>query len=350
MPMSSRTHRSTDFRLASGVVLRELSTAYTSLGTLNANGTNAVLVLHGYTTGPDMLEPGASAAEGSWSELVGPGRAIDSDRYFVVCPNMRGSSYGSTGPASIDAATGQPYGIDFPAITLEDIVAAQKRLLDALGVKRLAAVAGPSFGGYQALQWAVSYPQMVERVVAAVSAPCNPPGGVTLAPLLELLAREPAWNGGHPAPGAMLDWLTHLRVQTLLRYGVDAELKPRWPDLSARAAELQRMAREWAGKFDAGSLLTLARAAAGFDLRARLHEICAPLLLVLSRTDTVFAPQLARQFAPLLDAAGARWSYLELDSDKGHFASGADAHLWSGVLREFMATAPAEWRSWGLQR
>lgn len=343
------THQVSDFRLASGALLPELVTSYAALGHLDASGSNAVLVLHGYTTGPDMLEPGASVAEGSWSELVGAGKAIDTDRHFVVCPNMLGSSYGSTGPGSIAARTGRPYGSDFPAITLEDIVGAQKLLLDALGVRRLAAVVGPSYGGYQALQWAVSHPQLVERVVAAVSAPFNPPTAVQSVPLLERLAAEPAWNAGHPAPGAMVDWLTRLRVDTLTRYGVDADLRTRLPRAADRAAEVQRLARAWAQAFDAGSLLTLARAAEAFDLRARLHEIRAPLLMVLSRSDAVFSPALAREFAPLLSAAGVAWSYLELDSDKGHFASGADAHLWSPVLREFMATAPSKWASWGMK-
>src|SRR5450830_461967 len=170
----SRLYRLGDWQLACGAVLEQAVLAYRTLGRLDPDGANAVLVLHGYTTGPSMLDAGANVAEGSWSDLVGPGRAIDTDRYFVVCPNMLGSSYGSTGPGSVDPATGAPYGADFPRITVGDIVAAQKALLDALGVRRLAAVAGPSFGAYQAFQWALSHPEMVERVVAAVGAPWHP--------------------------------------------------------------------------------------------------------------------------------------------------------------------------------
>ena len=343
---SSRTF--TDVRLAGGGFLRECTIAYRTLGTLNAAGDNAVLVLHGYTTGPAMLDAGANVAEGSWSDLVGPGKAIDTDRHFVVCPNMLGSSYGSTGPGSINPDTGAPHGADFPRISVEDIVATQALLMQDLGVRRLAAVVGPSFGGYQALQWAVMHPEMVERVVAAVSAPYNPASAVLSSGLLDKLGERPEWNNGHPAPGAMTSFLTSLRVDTLTRYGVDAELRGRIPDDDARAAEIQRLAREWAEGFDAGSLVTLARAAEGFDLRARLDEIRAPVLLVLSRTDAVFSPALAREVAPLFDAAGTRWSYLELDSEFGHFASGADAGLWAEDLRRFLATAPGEWASWGL--
>ena len=348
--MKLQTHGTRGLRLASGATLAEATTAYRTLGRLNAAGDNAVLVLHGYTTGPAMLDAGSNVAEGSWSGLVGPGQAIDSERYFVVCPNMLGSSYGSSGPASVNPATGRPYGIDFPRLTVADIVDAQKDLLDALGVRRLAAVVGPSLGGYQALQWAVRHPGLVDRVVAAVSAPWNPPGAVQSGPLLEQLAAQPAWNAGHPAPGTMVDWLTTLRVSTLTRYGVDDDLRPRIPDATARAAEVQRLARDWAEGFDPNALLTLALAAESFDLRGELGALRAPLLMVMSRSDQVFSPALAREFAPLLDAAGVSWSYLELDSDKGHFASGADAALWADTLRRFMDTPPDAWGSWGMRR
>ena len=342
------SHTFENVRLVSGDVLPECTIAFRTLGTLNAAGDNAVLVLHGYTTGPAMLDEGANVAEGSWSGLVGPGKAVDTDRYFVVCPNMLGSSYGSTGPGSIIPDSGVPYGADFPRISVEDIVATQAQLMEVLGVRQLAAVVGPSFGGYQAFQWAVMYPDMVERVVAAVSAPYNPGSAVQSVGLLALLGTQPEWNGGHPALGAMVPFLTKLRVDTLTRYGVDAELRPRFPDDDERAAEILRLAHEWAQGFDAGSLVTLAQAAEGFDLRSRLNEIIAPVLLVLSRTDPVFSPTLALEVAPLFDAAGTRWGYLELDSELGHFASGADADLWADDLRDFLAADPTTWSSSGM--
>src|SRR4029077_6915855 len=121
---------------------------------------NAVLYTHGFTGSHHAAGRSAANANqpGSWDGLIGPGKAIDTDRLFVVASNMRGSSYGSTNAASLNPATGEPYGPDFPAITIRDIDAAQKALLDTLGVKHLVAVAGPSYGGYQAYQWAVAYP------------------------------------------------------------------------------------------------------------------------------------------------------------------------------------------------
>ena len=334
-------HVRRDVALEGGARLAERVTAYRTFGTLSPTRDNVVLVLHGYTTGPAMLDDGAHAAEGAWSALVGPGRAIDTDRYFVVCPNMLGSSYGSTGPGSIDPATGRPYGVDFPAITVGDIVAAQKDLLDDLGVTRLHAAVGPSFGGYQALQWAVDHPAFVQRVVAAVSAPFNPPHLIAPDALAVQLLSEPAWNDGRPEPGAMVPWLTAMRRQVLAKYGIDAELAAALPDPDARAAEVERLARGWAEEFHAGSLIVLGRAAAAFDLRPRLAAIRAPVLMVLSRSDAGFPPSLRDEFGPAFDAAGVRWAYREIDSDKGHLASGADAALWADELRGFLDADPA---------
>jgi homoserine O-acetyltransferase len=312
-----QVHRERDFCLSSGHVLPEAISAYRTLGRLNSAGDNAVLITHGYTTGPAMLDPGANVAEGSWSELVGPGKPVDTARYFVVCPNMLGSCYGSTGPGSIDPLTGKPYGLNFPRIVMADIVMLQKRMLDALGVTRLAAVAGPSFGGYQAFQWGVSHPGFVQRLVAAVSAPWHPASAGTVAAVESQLASLGA---------APLEGMTALRAATLRRYGMSEGVEP--------------LAREWAEGFVPESLLTLMQAAASFDLRPQLAAIRAPVLMALSRTDPVFPPSLMNEIGPLLREAGVRWRHVELDSERGHFASGADAQLWAGALQEFLEAAP----------
>jgi homoserine O-acetyltransferase len=335
-----QTFSTHDFALAGGGTLASMTVAYRTMGRLDAEGSNAVLVLHGYTTGPSMLDAGANVAEGSWSELVGPGKAIDSERYFIICPNMLGSSYGSTGPGSVDPATGKHYGLQFPRITLADIVNAQKALLDALGVRKLAAVAGPSFGAYQAFQWAVSYPAMVQRVVAAVGAPFNPGSVGASAAIVEKLASSPGWDSwcASGEQDAMLDTLTAMRIHTLSTYGVDAELAPSIPDAGQRRQRIAQLARAWAGDFNPGSLVTLMQAAEQFDLRPQLGSIRAPVMLVLSRSDPVFSPTLAQELSAY--PATASWTYVELDSDKGHFASGADAALWSADLARFINAAP----------
>jgi len=337
-PYTPREHRSADFRLASGAVLPELVQSHLVLGTLAPAGDNAVIVLHGLTTGPSMLNPDAFAAEGAWSDLVGPGRAIDTERYFVVCPNALGSSYGSTGPASIDPRTGQPYGTTFPDITVGDMIHAQKRLLDHYGVTRLVAAVGPSMGGYQAFEWGVAYPGFVQRVVAAVTCPYHRSAIASEAALRATLSAAPAWRDGRyvDTPGSMRPFMKTLRIATLTRYGIEAELAAAMPDAATRDAEVERLAAEWAEVFDPNALLTLTRACDRFDVRPRLREMTAPLLYVNSRTDAGFPPELAAEVMPLFAAAGVRARYIELDSDKGHLASGADAALWSADLERFL--------------
>ena len=145
--------------------------AYETYGTLAPNGRNAILVTHGYTSSQHAAGLDANGEAGWWDGLIGPGKAIDTNKYFVVSSNMLGSSYGSTAPASINPKTGKPYGPDFPDYTLVDIVTAQRALLDALGVKHLVAVAGLSFGGYQAFQWGVTFPDAMRGIVPVVTAP-----------------------------------------------------------------------------------------------------------------------------------------------------------------------------------
>ena len=333
-----RTHRSTDFALASGGMLPELVQSHLALGTLNAAGDNAVIVLHGLTTGPAMLSPGAFAAEGAWCDLVGAGRAIDTDRWFVICPNALGSSYGTTGPASVDPRTGEPYGTTFPHITIGDMVVAQKRLLDHYGVTRLAAAAGPSMGGYQAFEWGVAYPGFVQRVVAAVTSPYHRASVATVDALLATLASAPAWRDGRyvDAPGSMRPFMTTLRIAILKRYGIAAELATAFADPARRDAEIERLAADWAADFDPAALLTLTRALETHDVRPRLPAMRAPLLYVNSRTDNAFPPSLAPEVMPLFAAAGVEARYIELDSEKGHLASGADAALWSDDLAQFL--------------
>src|SRR6202045_5288954 len=157
-----KTFDTRDFRLESGVVMPAVTIAYRTLGVLAPDRDNAVLVTHGNTSGPQMIDPGGSTGEGSWNEIVGPGKAVDTDRYFVICPNMLGSSYGSTNAASIDPATGKRYGPRFPEITVGDIVATQRAWADQLGIERLVAIVGPSYGGFEAFQWGVLYPGMMK--------------------------------------------------------------------------------------------------------------------------------------------------------------------------------------------
>jgi homoserine O-acetyltransferase/O-succinyltransferase len=336
-----------DFKLESGIVLPEVTLAYETYGTLAPDGRNALLATHGYTSGHHFagryeaigVAKGYKAGDiGSWDKLIGSGKAIDTDKLFVVASNMLGSSYGSTNPASVNPTTRKPYGPDFPAITVRDIVRAQKMLLDHLGVRRLVAVAGPSYGGYQAFQWAVTYPDFMHGIVAVVTAPKNMRPPTATQTLIAQLAEHPNWNGGwYYENGGIASALTKMRIATLKAYGIEARLAPEYPDRAAREIAILRVAEPWAHNFDANSLVVLRRALETFDTTPQFATIKAKVLYVISRTDTLFPPSIAPEVISALKVAGVEARYWEIDTELGHSASGYDAEKWAPTLKNFMA-------------
>ncbi|MSP01721.1 MAG: alpha/beta fold hydrolase [Acetobacteraceae bacterium] len=305
------TYSFSDFRTTGGEILPEVTLAYVSRGTLAPDGRNAILVTHGYTSGPRMIEPGVASSEGAWSTLAGPG-------------------------APIDPRTGNPYGSKFPRISVEDIVTAQKRMLDGLGVKHLRAVVGPSYGGFQAFQWGVTFPDFMDGIVPVVTSP-RTAGADRVGGLLKWFAPDPNWNGGdYYTTGNVKQTLTAQRVDTLRRYGMADSLAARFPTKDEAEAELHRIASTWADGFDANSLFILGRALETFDVSARFGRIKVPVLYVLSRTDALFPPSIAPGVMAGLKQADVDAAYFEIDSDHGHLASGADADKWAPALRAFM--------------
>jgi homoserine O-acetyltransferase len=334
-----KTFTTGNFRLRSGTVMPAVTIAYRTLGVLSPQRDNAVLVTHGNTSGPQMIDPGGSTGEGSWNEIVGPGKAVDTDRFFAICPNMLGSSYGSTNAASIDPATGRRYGPRFPDITVGDIVATQRALLDDLGIERLVAIVGPSYGGFQAFQWAVNYPGMMRGIAAVVTAPVVPRERAegNVARLLASLSKDPNWNGGdYYDAGGVLESMIQIRIATLKTYGIETRLKDTMSDPAQIEAAIRDEAARWAGGFDANSLIILAKALRGFDVTAQFDNITSKVLYVLSRTDRLFPPELAPGVMQGLRTAGVDADYFLLDSDYGHSATGRDAHKWAPRLRQFM--------------
>lgn len=316
-----------------GATLPEVRVAYCTYGTLDPSGCNTILVTHGYTASHHMLAHGAGVAEGSWAGLIGPGKPLDTRRWFIVCSNMLGSSYGSTGPASIDPRTGHPYGPDFPQIGFTDIVQVQKRLLERLGVCHLHAVVGPSYGGFQALQWGLDHPQWVERLGIVLSAAHLPAHEqMDVDQLSDVLRRDPGWRGGRYAdPAALHGTLFTLRRENLMAHGTLEVLAAQGLAPQERMAELERQAWGWARQFDANSMLCLLKAGRAFDVRPRLHELRGKVLQVLCTTDTLFPPG---HGCALTQVPQLR--YAELDSPFGHQASGAAHAQWAPLLRELL--------------
>jgi homoserine O-acetyltransferase len=335
----AKTFSTSNYRLQSGVVLPEVTIGYATLGTLAPDRGNAVLITHGNTSGPQMIDPGGSTGEGSWNELVGPGKAVDTNRYFAICPNMLGSSYGSTNGASIDPATGKPYGQRFPNITVSDIVGTQRLLLDHLGIDKLVAIVGPSYGGFQAFQWAVNYPDAMKGIAAVVTSPRLPPerSDGNVARLLGMLTKDPNWNGGdYYDRGGVAETMTQIRIATLKTYGIETRLQATMSDPEQIEAAIRDEAARWANSFDANSLIILAKALRGFDVTAQFGQIKSKVLFVLSRTDKLFPPDIAPGVMQGLKAAGVDADYFLLDSELGHSASGLDAHKWAPRLKQFM--------------
>ena len=298
-----KTFVARDFRLQSGVVMPAVTIAYRTLGILAPDRDNVVLVTHGNTSGPQMIDPLGSTGEGSWNEIVGPGKAVDTNRFFVICPNMLGSAYGSTNAASIDPATGKPYG------------------------------------GFQAFQWAVNYPDMMRGIAAIVTSPVvlreRAEGNVER--MLATLSKDTNWNGGdYYDRGGVLESMIQIRIATLKTYGIESRLRDTMSDPRQIEAAIRDEAARWASGFDANSLVILAKALRGFNVTAQFSSIRSKVLYVLSRTDKLFPPELAPGVMQGLKTAGVDADYFLLDSEYGHSASGRDAHKWAPRLRQFM--------------
>lgn len=327
------------FALEHGGRLAPLQIAYATAGRLAPDGRNAVLLTHGYTSSHRFAEPAAGGAEGGWALLVGPGRAIDTDKLFVVAPNMLGSCHGTTGPASTDPATGKPYGPTFPEYTVADMVRGQNALLDALGVRHLVAVVGPSYGGFQAFQWSVTFPDFMSGIVAAVTALKRPrdENANSAADLARGFEHDPGWRGGHCYPDGIKATMTKLRVKTLKNYGIEARLAPTYPDPTARERAIEAIAAKWAAEFDPNSLVVLRRALDFYDVTPDVGRIKAKVLYAISRTDKLFPPALEAPTMALFREHGIDATYALIDSELGHSASGDDAAKWEPALRRFMA-------------
>ncbi len=318
--------------LTGGGVLPEVTLAYASYGTLNARGDNAVLVTHGLTSGHGMLEA-AGATEGSWADLLRPGRALDAGRYFVVCSNVVGSSFGSTGPASPRPGGRTPWGADFPALSVSDMVLAQRRLLERLGVRHLQLVIGPSFGGMQALQWALDHPDRVSAVASVVSG-IHWPRTHGSAALLRNFEADPNWQGGRYPIGSMRACMRRLRLETLRSYGMERVLQDRMGAADA-AARLDEAAARWAQVFDPHSLLRLQSAGERFEVAGQLERIRCPVLFVPASSDRVFPPD-PEVRSTMHRALGERLVWRELQTPYGHLASGLEIAQWEPDLRQLL--------------
>lgn len=332
-------------RLESGQRLGPVTLAYETWGSPEPGGANAVLLLHSFSSDSHAAGPAGEhhPQPGWWDGLIGPGRAIDTDRYWVICPAVLGGCGGSTGPAST-AADGRPWGSRFPLLTIRDMVAAETALADALGVRRWHAVIGGSMGGMRALEWAVSHPQRVARlVVLAAPARCTAENIAFHHCQIQAIEADPRFRGGDyydDPEGGPRQGLALARSIARLTYGCEKELEQHL----ARAAEplveafLQEDARQLVERFDANSYRLLTRAMSSHDLgRGRggvteaLGRIIARTRVVAVSSDRLFPPHRQRELAAAI-RSGVTWSTLE--TEKGHDGFLAEVRQLDPILRQ----------------
>jgi len=332
--------------LDAGVALSPFQIAYKTYGTLNAERSNAVLVCHALTGDQHVASRHpVTKKPGWWETMVGPGKPIDTERYFVICPNVIGACMGSTGPSSTNPATGKPWGLEFPVITIPDMVRAQAMLLDHLGIDTLFSVAGGSMGGMQVLEWAASYPQRVFSALPIACATRHSAQNIAFHEVgRQAIMADPDWRGGryhldgtNPRRG-----LAVARMGAHITYLSDAALHRKFgrkyqdrenPTFSFDAdfeveSYLRHQGSSFVERFDANSYLYLTRAMDYFDLAADYNGMVANAFkgtptrfcVVSFTSDWLFPTVDSRAIVHALNAGGARVSFAEIVTDKGHDA------------------------------
>jgi homoserine O-acetyltransferase len=348
--------------LDSGRTLAPWTLAYMTYGTLNAARSNAVLVCHALTG--DQFVASAHPVTGKpgwWEFMVGPGKPIDTDRFFVICANVIGGCMGSSGPADVDPATGEPYGLTFPLITVRDMVRAQAALLDVLGIEKLLCVTGGSMGGMQALQWAASYP---ERIVSAVPIACAARHSAQNIAFHEVgrqaIMADPDWcagayqqKGTQPSKGlavarmaAHITYLSEAALQRKFgrnlqnRNGISFAFEP---DFQVESY-LHHQGMTFVDRFDANSYLYITRAMDYFDLAADHGGVLAEAFrgsktrfcIISFTSDWLFPTVENKRVAHALNAGGATVSFVEIDTDRGHDSFLLDEPEMFATVRGFL--------------
>ncbi len=359
--------------LDSGQELHDVHIAYQAWGTLNAEKSNAILVCHALTGDQYMVDDHPITGKpGWWKQVVGPGKVIDTDRYFVICSNILGGCMGSTGPQDINPDTGKEWGVEFPVITIGDMVRAQKLLIDHLGIEKLFAVVGGSMGGMQVLEWACRYPENVFAAVPIATAARHSAQNIAFNEVgRQAIMSDPDWcsgdyheHGKHPHRGLavarMAAHITYLSETALTRkfgrnlqdrdnlsYGFDADFQVE--------SYLRHQGSTFVDRFDANAYLYITRAMDYFDVASAAGGVLSKAFkdtpvrfLVMSFTsDWLYPTHDSREIVHALNAGMANVSFVEVESDKGHDAFLLDEPEFHKVFEGFLEGC-AEHR--GLQR
>ena len=351
-------------QLDCGKTLSPLTVAYMTYGQLNDARSNTVLICHALTL--DQFVASAHPVTGKlgwWDTMVGPGKPIDTNRFFVICANVVGGCMGTTGPGDIDPATGEPYGPKFPVVTIRDMVRAQAMLLDALGIEQVLCVLGGSMGGMQVLQWAASYPDRIFSAMPIATAARHSAQNIAFNEVgRQAIMADPEWRGGNyavsgnsPSKGLavarMAAHITYLSETALQRkfgrllqdrealsFGFDADFQIE--------SYLRHQGMTFVDRFDANSYLYITRAMDYFDLAADYGGVLAEAFrgsktrfcLVSFTSDWLFPTSENKRIAHALNAAGANVSFVEIASDRGHDAFLLDEPELFDTIRGFLSS------------
>lgn len=360
--VEKKTFTLPSYTTVGGKVIKNVRVGYESYGTLNAAGDNAIFVAHFYSGNSHAAgkyKPG-DAAPGYWDAIIGAGKALDTDKYFIVSAdtltnlNTKDPNTTTTGPASINPDTAKPYGMSFPVVTLRDSVNVHKALVDSLGVKKLQAVAGRSGGSMQAFEWAAAYPEFVERVVAATSPGLDiSPYGIATLNVWSLPIRlDPKWKngdyyGGEEPVQGVAQALKIVTLSTRSADWADANFGAKWAaadknpiaavdTLFAIEEGLDKAGMARAKLTDANSMLYTSKALQIYDLNKDAARIKAKVLLVPVKSDLLFPPEMSRRTAEKLRAQGNYAEVFEIDANGGHSDPAAIAKA-NDAIRAFMA-------------
>lgn len=347
--------------LESGERLGPITLAYETYGTLNSEKNNAILIEHALSGNahaagkhhPDDKYPGW------WDAYIGPGKPFDTDKYFIICSNVIGGCSGSTGPASINPFTGRTYALDFPMVTIKDMVNAQFHLVNSLGIKKLLAVAGGSMGGMQALQWSVSYPHMVNSCIAiATSAHLSAQGIAFNEVARQAIFNDPKWNGGNYGREVPADGLSLARMIGHITYLSEKHMHEKFGRNFQEASKASRNINseftvesylhhqgvKFVERFDANSYVYITRAIDYFDLQEDYGGVLADAfdnaeanyLVISFTTDWLYPSDSAKEIVKALRVSGKNVNYTDIVTDNGHDAFLLPAEILEKNISNFL--------------